>query len=303
LVGGIGALAAGAGVIGADAASGGSLFGPEAAASTADTAASTSSDVVDSFAGGAGGATFEGAGFDTADEGLSAADTGTAVAGQTAAQAASGDAAAFAPPPGDGTFVGASQDVTQPAAGAATAGGANTAGPTTTATPTAAPAANLSMPPTSLTPAAGTINAGAGLPATPDNIINAPPSAVPGTFSTPGTPGGGIIGADSSGVLGNITGFVQKNPLLAYGVLQAGGSLISGLTSTLTPAQVSALNAQAAANQAAANLTTQQTQNLAQPRSTATLAPVTGTPNNIITPPNAGIINSAPAVNVTGVPA
>jgi hypothetical protein len=117
----------------------------------------------------------------------------------------------------------------------------------------------------------------------------------------------GITGApatdSSTGVPGNILDFVKQNQMLAYGAVQAGGQFLSGLTSTLTPAQVGALNAQASANQPAANLTTKQTQNLAQPRSVATLAPVTGTPGNIITQSTAGIINSAPAVNVTGVPA
>ena len=123
---------------------------------------------------------------------------------------------------------------------------------------------------------------------------------------TPGDVGGidpatgATITSPSSDVLGSIINFTKNNQLLTYGVLQAGGSLLSGLTSTLTPAQVSQLNAQAAANQAAANLTAQQTANLAQPRPVATLAPVTGTPNNIITPPTAGLINGAPPVNITG---
>ena len=289
LVGGIGGLAASAGLIGADAVSGATLFGPEAAASTADAAASTGGDVVDSFS--STDALYEGAGFDAGNATLSAADTGTAAADTSAAAAASGDAAAFAPPPGEGTFVGASQDATT--AGAATQGGAITAGPPTTAAATATPdpaVLSQSMPPN---PA---LTAGANNTA---SILNAPAGA--GGAGIIGS-GGGTLAPDSSGLLGDITGFVQKNPLLAYGVLQAGGSLISGLTSTLTPAQVTALNAQAAANQAAANLTTQQTQNLAQPRSAATLAPVTGAPNNIITPPNAGIINGAPPVNVTGAP-
>jgi len=222
-----------------------------------------------------------------------------------------GATASLPQPSGDSTFVGASQDA--PTAGTATANGP--IGQAAPAAPTTAPTANAltQMPPGALDPAAGTINGGAagvprgngaGLSATPDNVINAPAGTTPGTFGAAGAPAGGIIGAGSSGgVLGSITGFVSDNPLLSYGLLQAGGQLISGLTSTLTPAQVSQLNAQAAANQAAANLTTQQTQNLAQPKPVASLAPVTGTPNNIITPPSAGIINSAPPVNVTGVPA
>ena len=113
---------------------------------------------------------------------------------------------------------------------------------------------------------------------------------------------GQIVSLPGNGTIDQLLGFVQKYPLLAYGAVQAGGSLLSGLTSTLTPAQVGALNAQAAANQAAANQQTLQTQNLQQPRSTATLAPVTGRPNTIITPPTAGLINGAPSVNITGAP-
>jgi hypothetical protein len=93
------------------------------------------------------------------------------------------------------------------------------------------------------------------------------------------------------------------------GALQASGSLLSGLTSTLTPAQVAALQAQANANNAAAALTQQQTANLAMPKAVASSAPVTGTPGQIV--PGAtngvaqtGLINSAPKVaSVTGAPA
>jgi hypothetical protein len=79
-----------------------------------------------------------------------------------------------------------------------------------------------------------------------------------------------------------ILSFSKNSPLATYGILQAGGSLLSGLTSTLTPAQVSALNAQAAANNAATALTTQQTANLAGPKSVAQSAPVTGTPATLV---------------------
>jgi hypothetical protein len=109
---------------------------------------------------------------------------------------------------------------------------------------------------------------------------------------------------DQPSVLGNILTFANKNQLVAFGALQAGGSLLSGLTSTLTPAQVTALNAQGAANDAAAALQKQQTANL---------APVTGTPATLVpqTQPQPtqsaatpGLINQAPQQpSVTGVPA
>jgi hypothetical protein len=85
--------------------------------------------------------------------------------------------------------------------------------------------------------------------------------------------------------------FVEKHPTLAFGALQAGGSLLSGATSTLTPAQVSALQAQAAANNAAASLTKQQVANITAPKAVASSAPVTGTP--ALVPGQQGLINSA----------
>jgi hypothetical protein len=164
--------------------------------------------------------------------------------------------------------------------------GAATATPPVDQPVTTQPASTIAPPPSSLNPAA---------PAGTDWYAPDPLAA------------GGALKADTAtgggGTLSDIMGFVQKNPMLAYGALQAGGQFLSGLTSTITPAQVSALNAQAAANQAAANLTAQQTANLAGPKPVATLAPVTGTPNPILTPPTAGIINAAPRVNVTGAPA
>ena len=102
-------------------------------------------------------------------------------------------------------------------------------------------------------------------------------------------------------MLKSLLAFVGKNPVVALGALQAGGSLLSGLTSTVTPAQVTALNAQAAANDAAAALQKQQTANLAMPKAVASSAPVTGTPATLV-PPNAtpGFINQAQRQQVTG---
>jgi hypothetical protein len=87
--------------------------------------------------------------------------------------------------------------------------------------------------------------------------------------------------------LSRILAFANKYPVVALGALQAGGSLLSGPTSTVTPAQVTELNAHAAANQAATNLTNQQAANIAQPRATATLAPITGQVAPLIPPTTA----------------
>ena len=117
-----------------------------------------------------------------------------------------------------------------------------------------------------------------------------------------------VNSGSGSGILSSILGFAKNNSLVTYGALQAGGSLLSGLTSTLTPAQVAALNAQANANNAAAALTQQQTANLAMPKSVASSAPVTGKPQTLAplppTPPAGGLINNPPAqqAQVTGGP-
>lgn len=73
---------------------------------------------------------------------------------------------------------------------------------------------------------------------------------------------------------------------LAYGAIQAGSAFLSGATSSLTPAQVAALNAQADANRAAANLANTQQANLASGVPVATRTAVTGVP--------AGMINTSP---------
>lgn len=68
---------------------------------------------------------------------------------------------------------------------------------------------------------------------------------------------------------------------LGMGVLQAGGAFLQGAFNPLTPAQVSAYNAQAAANNAAAAVTQQQAANMNSPIPVArrvASAPVTGTP-------------------------
>lgn len=122
----------------------------------------------------------------------------------------------------------------------------------------------------------------------------------PITGLTTGIPGG----ADSSGgLMSTLMSYVDKHPTIAFGALQGASSLLSGWTSTLTPAQVAALNAQAASNQAAANLTTQQTANLAMPKAVASSAPVTGAPQPLVPAlqQQPGFINQAPSPSmVTG---
>jgi hypothetical protein len=331
-IGGIGSLAVGAGLLGADAASSAPLFGAAPTASTADSAAA---DTVN-FVGG--DATSSGM-IDTPPAppgGVGAIDPGTGeviTAPTSGAEAASvgGDAGvtqastatnAAAPVP-TGTEL-PSQDAAtvEDSTAQAAAGGTNSTGLVVGESPVVAPTTAAANPIPGLPPGA----LGPGGVAAPgvggDGVIDTPP-APPGGLGATGADGNTITQAidpttgklislpdsgSSSGVFGSIGSFLKANPLLTYGALQAGGSLLSGLTSTLTPAQVSALNAQAAANNAAAALQTQQTANLAQPKAVASSAPVTGAPQTLVpaapTQQPAGLINQAPAAaQVTGAPA
>jgi hypothetical protein len=97
-------------------------------------------------------------------------------------------------------------------------------------------------------------------------------------------------GPTSDSLMDKLLGFASTNGggRLLGGVIQAGSAFISGATSTLTPAQVQALQAQANANQAAANLSQRQLSNSSQPIPVATRT-ATPTPNGIINrlpPPN-----------------
>ena len=92
-----------------------------------------------------------------------------------------------------------------------------------------------------------------------------------------------------------ILNWAKNNPLLSYGVIQAGGSFISGLTNPMTPAQIAALDSQANANNAAATLAQRQATNISQPLPTATTSAPTQT---------AGLINTKPvgSPSITGAP-
>jgi hypothetical protein len=107
-------------------------------------------------------------------------------------------------------------------------------------------------------------------------------------------------GTSFGDAVNSLLGFGQKNPMVAYGVVQAAGSLLQGLTNPLTPAQISALDAQAGANRAATSMSLMQQSNLAQARPVAQTTPVTGAPAPLISNPPPGLINSASTV--TGAP-
>lgn len=115
------------------------------------------------------------------------------------------------------------------------------------------------------------------------------------------------IGKSNAGPLSNAMNWAKDNQLLAYGILQSGGAFISGLTDPMSPAQVAALEAQAAANNAAAGVAQRRARNMAGGMPTATVtgrpAPVPGgIINNSSTRANpivTGTIN-APGATVTG---
>lgn len=284
LVGGVGALASGA--LGGSAALFGeaSSAGGEAAAGAAgDAAAATAADgaAAGTFGPGFGDGIISAAAPDAigALSGApaidAAVDPGVALSGASDASAGASDTFSLA-----SQSTNAADAVAPGTTGAADAGAGAGAADTT--------AADLIQP-----PAAPPNNLGAVNPATGETIT----SAVDSTGKVVSLPG------DSSGVfgqLGKIVDYAGAHPVVALGALQAGGSLLSGMTSTLTPAQVDALNAQAAANNAATALSNQQRTNLSMPKSVASSAPVTGTPSPLV-PGQAGFINSAPrAVQVPG---
>lgn len=137
-------------------------------------------------------------------------------------------------------------------------------------------------------PAAAPTSPGSGLSVTANPELNTPGAAI----EAPASSGSGF-----GDTLDKLVAYAGKNPVVALGVLQAGGSLLSGWTSTLTPAQISALNSQAAANDAAAALTKQQTANLAMPKAVASSAPVTGAPQPLVQPTvSPGFINNQPKI-------
>jgi hypothetical protein len=175
---------------------------------------------------------------------------------------------------------------------------------TSTATGTTVPGATPVSAVTPTTPPAVTPGASAA---------NAPAANASATNAPAGSDSGLWDGTKQ--VFSDLKGWAQKNPMLAYGMVQAGGSLLSGATSSLTPAQVALANAQADQNNAVAAQTKAQTAAMTQPKAVASLAPpVTGqtaplvptgaTPTGQLAsyqvtgkPQSFGLINQAPLTN------
>lgn len=187
-------------------------------------------------------------------------------------------------------------------------------------------AAADALPSTTAAEGLPTIASTEGLPSTAATGVSASTAATGGNLEFPdvtkaflqptttaGLPTGiasgvGITGVPTSEVSG-LMAWANKNPMMTFGALQAGGSLISGLTNPMTPAQIDALNSQAEVNRATAALIQRQTANQGQglPTVTGSVAPAGGTINN--TAVKAPLITGAPATApllsspVTGAPA
>lgn len=279
LVGGIGALAAGA--LGAGAVAGGAAGAAGDTAAAAGTGGFADADLA------AGAAGFGDAAAGGADVAIGATDVGTAATTTPDVVGALAGGADPAAGLGAAPAVGAAADPAETLTLASeTTDAADSVVPGTTGAADATGASSDLIQ----TPPAPPNNLGAVDPATGETITSA---VDPVTGKVVDVPSG-------SGTFDGILKFADAHPVVAFGAVQAGGSLLSGLTSTLTPAQVAALDAQAAANNAAAALTKQQQQNLAMPKAVASSTPVTGTPAALVPPGQTGFINQP---RVTGVAA
>lgn len=284
-VGGVGALAANAGLLG-EGATTESLFGSSAA--TADQmGGDVAAGLTSSEAGQVTNEAAVDAGLPSSGDFVNAINSNTSPA-TAASQTA--QAAAAAPPAAAASAASpAGVQTATPSTAAANGGDINeTTGQTGLInTGTANPAASTGA----LPPSQAGVPQGAGAaPSAPG--VATPNAAAP---SAPTAPTAGAVDATAStSTWHNIMDFANKNPIVAYSAINAAGSLVSGMFNPVTPAQVNALNSQAAANNATAAQTTQQTANMKQ-----------GVPVATRTAANTGLINTQPVKNadVTGLAA
>jgi hypothetical protein len=285
-IGGIGSLANAAGIIGDPTV--GSFFGADTAASTADTAATATTD------------SFSGLGSPTG-----AVDSASAAADPAAAaSSASGDIINNLGQT-TGTGIGlANSDLGVPDLNAALGTSANSAsalGDTSALSSTAADATTAGT-------AAATGTGVADAATSAGNVL--PPVVGSGVGDSAAVAAGNTVtgapaAASDNGLLGNIFGKIgsfvsnDKTGMVKYGLIQAAGSLVGGMFDPLKPAQVAALDAQAAANRAATQLSLTQQANMAQPLPVATR---TAQPQPAVTGVPVGMINQPVATGVTGAP-
>jgi|SRR5580765_8158004 len=309
-IGGVGALASSAGVFGAASAASVAPATPAAA----DIASAGTVSFIDS-----GNFAAEGAGAVEGANVVSAAD----VAASAAALPTAVDTGSFAAQGAAGIGLSEALGAAKPALGLFN----TTQEPTGTGTPSQP---ELDAHAALVNKGLATGNAPPPAAVLPSNVPggNAPLTSAGQNAAGQGVPGGdqplsgrSLVGdaalrnqQDNKGAFDTVLNFAKENPLVSLGVLQAGGSLISGWTSqSLTPAQIKAYEAQANANDAATALQKQQTANLAMPKAVASSTPVSGqaqlVPVNLRPPPvpspQGGFINAPPVTTpaVTGVAA
>lgn len=323
LVGGIGSLASSAGLLGADASTA-PLFGDAANASSDITPLAqdtTSATAADAAANGAAAPGDQIAAAATAganpDAAIQAATTASATpaataqgggdiinsVGQTSANASLPQTAIAnqtAQTTGNAGDIVTGGDQTTPLASALNQPDTTTLPPQQAGVPQGAgsvPNIPGVTVPGAPAPLADNIDPVTGLPETAADIPGVKPTVPGSAFDS------SIAANGNGGFLGTLTSFAKNNPLATYGLIQTAGSFAQGLFNPVTPAQVNALNAQAAANNAAASLTQTQVANInsgvpvatvgrpaptaAQPQQTVQQAPVqsppvTGQPQGLI---------------------
>ena len=255
IVGGVGALAASAGLLGADAASGASLFGT-------DTAASVSTDAA---AGDTGAASL----LDST--GTAGADVGAT----TAATVSGGDTTDIVNSLGGITSSTPTDAIANDMGVATGNAGSIVSNPDTVLSGSLVGGGAPSDAAAGVTGAAPT--AASALPGTPGGVAVAQPGnaalvAPPSTASIAAPTAPAVAAPAAPGTsttdLAQILASNQKSSLTSsaiMGALQVGGAFLTGATNPLTPAQIAQAQAQANANNAAAGLTNLQVSNLSQP--------------------------------------
>lgn len=262
-IGGIGSLAVGAGLFG-EGAGASSVFGAEAGGADFASSVAVTPEIVGSNPGG-----FLGTAASGSTDALDVVDSFGGIKNPAVSVSQLGAPGSAASTSGDLTnslLGGTSSTPASPAAGPAIADssasaplapvsdnlGTSTPGaiPSPTAPGSAAPAA----PSTPFAPAPGAAD-----------VPGAPVTVTPGNAATSNP--GGYAGPSSPGLVDSFGNFLSndKSGMLSYGLVQAGGSLISGLFDPLKPAQVKALNAQTAQTQANTGITQMQAANMAAP--------------------------------------
>ncbi|MGC8534857.1 MAG: hypothetical protein ACP5QR_04915 [Rhizomicrobium sp.] len=306
-IGGIGALASSAGVFGADATTG-SIFG-SSSSNAADAAYASTLQPVnitansDAFASAATSAAQSAATQDIINSiqpvditpNVDTFSSGIAPVDVTQNSNLSGNGV----PNLNATGVTATTPLGQQGTTAGTTAGTSV-GSSNVPVPTPNPgvgssASSIPPSPVEVPQGAGTVT---GIPGVPAANLTAP-SDLSTALTQPSVSQleSGLPGPSLSERLGNLLKFANKNRTVAFGAMQVGGSLLNGLFSPLTTPQIAALNAQAAANRAAATLTNQQVANMQAPLPVASR---TGSP--AVTGSPAGLINTPPptSANVTG---